>query len=109
IHEFLSREVNDLAVTGMAANMPGHRMHQVGFAQTDAAVEKQRVERHHVNRVGARLGDPAGGSVGQLVGFADDEIPEGEALIKSRELRPVLADIRSEGGLKEARIGWVKA
>jgi hypothetical protein len=43
-------------------------MHQVRLAQTDATIQKQRVERH-----GPTIGDTACGRMGQFIGLADDK------------------------------------
>ena len=80
-------------------------MHQMGFAEADPAVEEERVKRHHMNRVGASLGDASRRSMGEFVGFADDEILESEALVERRELRLVLADFERAGGLGQGRNG----
>ena len=103
VHEFLGRQVDHLAVRGLLADMPGDRMHQMGLAEPDAAVEEQRVERHRVNRAGASLGDPPGGGMGQFVGFADDEVLEGEARVERQELRPVVADLERRSGFSRRR------
>ena len=102
VHELLGREVDDLALAGMPANVPGHGMHQMGLAEADPAIEKQRVERHRVKRGGAGFGDASRGGVSELVGLADDEILESEARVERRELRLVLADFEHAGGLGEA-------
>ena len=53
------------------------RVHQVGLAQTDAAVQKERI-------VGVRRGPGDGlrGGVGEPVGVADDELFKSIASIK---------------------------
>ena len=82
-------------------------VHQVGFPQADAAIKKQRVERHR-----PALGHPAGGGMGQLVGLADDETVEGEAGIQRSPrqvlVRGALSD-RLDGGLGgRACGGWAR-
>jgi hypothetical protein len=57
-------------------------MHQVGLAESDPAVEEQRIERWRVGR-----GDAPRGSEGEIVGLADDEMLEGEARIESGRCR----------------------
>ena len=59
--------------------MGGHGMHQVGLAEPDAAVQKERVEGN-----GRRIGDATRSGVGQLVRLADDEVLEREAGIERR-------------------------
>ena len=55
-------------------------MHQVGFAQADAAVQEQRIEPG----AGRPFRDAAGAGIGEFVRFADDETFEGEARIERR-------------------------
>src|SRR3546814_2020048 len=57
----------------------GDRVHQVGLAKADAAVQEQRIVGH-----GLRLGDAPGGGKGKLVRLADDEILKGEARVERR-------------------------
>ena len=54
-----------------------HGMHKMGFAQTNTAIEKQRVKRNRPT-----LGDPAGGGMGQFIGLADDKAVKGKSGIK---------------------------
>jgi hypothetical protein len=61
-------------------------MHQVGLAQSGAAMEEQGVEAY-----APTLGERPGGVVGDLVGLADDEAVErvarlqrGAALVRAR-------------------------
>ena len=82
IHEFLGRKVDDLTVAGMLADVPSHRVHQMGLAETDPAVKVERVERNRLNGVGAGLSDMSSGGMSELVGLADDEILEQQALIE---------------------------
>ena len=83
----------------MPANVPGNRVHQMGLAETDPAVKKERVEGHRMNRVGTSLGDTSRRGVSQFVRLADDEILEGKALVKSSEVRLVLANFECHGRL----------
>jgi hypothetical protein len=53
---------------------PGDGVHQVRLAQTDAAIQEQRVEGHR-----PAFGHPARGGMGQLVRLAHHEAVEGEA------------------------------
>ena len=94
VHEFLGRQVDHLAARGVQADMPGDRVHQMGLAEADAAIEEERVERHGMDRAGAGLGNPPGGGMGQFVGLADDEILEREARVeRRRQMRPVVGDV----------------
>src|SRR3546814_12049331 len=73
----------------------GDRVHQVGLAKADAAVQEQRIVGH-----GLRLGDAPGGGKGKLVRLADDEILKGEARVERR------ADVVAlRGGLLAAGAG----
>ena len=51
-------------------------MHQMGFAQADAAVQEQRIEQHAIG-----LGNASSGGVGELVGLADNELIKGESAL----------------------------
>src|SRR3954469_23137865 len=83
--------------------MPCDRMHQMGLAETDPAVEEERVERDRVIGSGAGLRDPAGGGVSQLVWLAGDEVFEGEARVeRPRKMGPVLADFGPGRGVRAA-------
>ena len=53
------------------------RVHQVGLAQPDAAVEKERVVGHR-----GRLGHRLRGGVGEAVRIPDDEVVEGVARVE---------------------------
>ena len=54
----------------------------MGLAETDPAIEEQRVEGDGLVGRGAGLGDAPSGGVGQLIRLADDEVLEGEARIE---------------------------
>ncbi len=69
------------------------RVHQVGLAQTDAAVEKERIVGH-----GRRLGHRLRGGVGEPVRISDDEIVEGVARVE-------VADAQLVGERRPARAG----
>ena len=56
-------------------------MHQVGLAETHAAIEEQRVERH---ALGFGRDAPRAAAYRELVGLADDEVFEGEARVERR-------------------------
>ena len=83
VHELLGGEVEDARLGIVLAHLPGDRVHQVGLAEADAAVEEERVEGD-----GAAFDDafrhPAGSGVRELVGLADDEIVEGAAAVERR-------------------------
>ena len=77
VHEFLGREIDDLALGVARADVPGDGVHQVGLAKPDTAVNEQRIEGH-----GLGIGGPPGRGVSQLVGLADNEIVEREPWIE---------------------------
>ena len=80
--------------------MPGDRVHQMGLAEADAAIEEKRVERHRLFRADAGFGDPPGGGMGQFVGLADDEILEGEARVERRgQTDPFINSLRRDFGV----------
>ncbi len=75
-------------------------MHQMGLAETDPAIEEQRVERHGMDRAGTGLGHSAGGGMRQLVRLADDKVLERETWVKRRrEIGPVIRDLGRARGL----------
>ena len=78
VHEPLGRDVGELQAGAVLQHVLPDRVHQVGLAETDAAVDEQRV-------VGARrgFGDGPAGGVGELVGRADDEGVEGVARVEA--------------------------
>src|SRR5438105_6032951 len=90
----------------MLSDVPSHSVHQMCLPEPDSAIKKQRIERHWVARTRASLGDAARRGVGELVGLANDEILEDEALIESQELRLVVTDFERQyrsGGTGQAR------
>ncbi len=89
-----------LRLAGVLADVPCHRVHQMGFAEPDSTIEKQRIERDCVRRADTSLGDVPGGGMGELVRLADDEILENEALIKRQVLRLVVADVDRRRGVR---------
>ena len=52
-------------------------MHQMGFTESDAAVEEQRVEMH-----GRGFCDPLCRRMGEFVGLADNKMFEGETRVE---------------------------
>ena len=79
VHELLGRHVGDRDRVALApGQLQADRVHQVGLAEADAAIEEQRVEA----RARRALGDAAGAGIGELVRLADDEGVEGEALVE---------------------------
>ena len=54
-------------------------VHQMGFAQTDTAIQEQRVECDR-----PAFGDAAGGGMGQFVWFAHHKAVKGKAGVKGR-------------------------
>ena len=79
VHELFRRKVDHRARRIGRADVPGDGVHEMGLAQSHAAVQEQRVEQHRRG-----LGDAVGGGVGEFVGLADDEILEREAAIQRR-------------------------
>ena len=77
VHELFRREVNHPAVGMRLGDVPSNGVHQMGFAQAHAAIEKQRVEGYAF-----RFRHTACGSEGQLVGFADNKIVERAARVE---------------------------
>ena len=69
VHELFRRKIDDVALRRTFMNMPGNSVHQMGLAEADAAIQKQRIE---LCRGG--LGDAPGGGIGKFVGLADDEV-----------------------------------
>ena len=76
VQESLGGEVEHAGVGVAPEDLVRDRVHQVGLAEADAAVEEERV-------VGARgrFRDRARGGVRELVRGADDEVLEGEARV----------------------------
>ncbi len=77
-------------------HLPGDRVHQVGLAQADAAVEEQRVEGD-LAALGDALGHPAGRGVGELIRLADDEVLEGAAPVDRRGRQLEIRNDRAAG------------
>jgi hypothetical protein len=76
-HEFFGGKINDPPFRIALTDGPGNRMHEVGFAEPDAAIEEERVERHRI-----AFSHPPRGGIGELIRFADHEILEGEARVE---------------------------
>ena len=72
VDEAIGRDVEDVEALLAGQDVVADGVHQVRLAESDAAVDEERV-------VGLRgdLGDGAGGGVGELVRGADDEALEG--------------------------------
>ena len=79
IHELLGGEVDDPSVRVGLADVPGDSVHQMRLAQSDPAIQEQRIERN-----GLRFADTPRRSECQLVRFADNEILETEPWIERR-------------------------
>ena len=84
VHELFGGKIDHLALRRVRADVPGDRMHQMRLAETDAAVEKQRIERHRTLQPTLRLGHTPRCGMRQLIRLADDEILEGKARIERR-------------------------
>jgi hypothetical protein len=78
LHEALGVEVDHLGGGILLHNEIAHGMHEMGLAQSDAAVDKQRV----IGAAGV-LADLIRGGAGQLIGFALDKIFEGRGRIEA--------------------------
>ncbi len=89
IHELFGREIDHPQIGIAGLDVPGDGVHQVGLAQADTAIEKQRIERDRT-----ALGHPARGGMGKLVGFADHEAVEGETPVKRRARQLVRLGLR---------------
>ncbi len=79
VQEALGREIQHARVGVAAQDLVRDRVHQVRLAETDAAVEEERVVG-----AGGRFGHGARRGVGELVGGADDEGLEGEARVQDQ-------------------------
>ncbi len=79
IHELLSREIHHVHFGRTAADFMGNGVHQVGFTQTNATIEEQRVKGDR-----ATFGNATGRSMSEFVRFADNEIVERIARIQRR-------------------------
>ena len=79
VHELFSGQVDHATRRVALANMPGNRMHQMGFAQAHAAIEIERVERHDIG-----LGHAARSGISKFIRFADNKIVERAARIERR-------------------------
>ena len=73
-------------------------VHQVGFAQADTTVKKQRVEGD-----GATFGNATCGGVGQFVGFADNKVVKAKAGVKRGGVDLAVRRLGCGGGLGA---GW---
>ena len=69
--------VDDALARELGHDLVADRVHQVGLAEADPAVQEERV----VGVAGA-LGDRQAGGVGEAVGRADDEVGEGVARVE---------------------------
>ena len=82
VHEFFRRQVDNVLFRAALLDMPGDGMHQMGFAQTDAGIQKQRVKGNVVGfRHFARRG------ISKFVGFADHEIVKGVLRVERHRQR----------------------
>ncbi len=84
VGELLAGRVDDALARELGDDLVADRVHQVGLAEADAAVQEERVVG-----VARSLGDGQAGGVGQAVGRPDDEVREGVARVD--EGRPALA------------------
>ena len=103
VHEFLGGEIKHLAFAAGVAG-PCHRLQQMGFAETNAGVDIERIEHHAVAAPAFR--DLACRRMRQRVGAADDETAEGQARIERRTAERVMAGrYRRDRGRAQLRRG----
>ena len=74
IHELFCRQIENPQIGLACVQLMGDGMHQVGLAQTHAAIEEQRVKGHR-----PALCHPAGGGMRELVGLTHDKAVKGKA------------------------------
>src|SRR5690606_14175316 len=76
-YETLGMQVDHLRIGILLEQVITHGMHQVGLAQTNAAIQKERV----IAVLGI-VGVLPGRGAGQLVGFAFDKLLEGKGAVE---------------------------
>ena len=76
-HELLGRHEETLAFRSLRTDPPGDGIHQMGLAQSDAAVEIQRVVRNPI-----AVSHVHGSPMGEVIGLTDHEILEREPRIE---------------------------
>ena len=81
VHEFFGRQIQHLALAAGIAG-PGHRLQQMGFAETHAGMDIERVEHHGI--AAAAFGHLACSGVRQRVRTTDDEACKCQARIERR-------------------------
>ena len=79
VHELFRRQVKNIHVRSALSQFAGDGVHQVGFAQPHAAIQKQRVECDR-----PAFGDAFGRRMRQLIGLAHDKIVKAETRVKRR-------------------------
>ena len=84
VHEAFGRDVRELQPRAVRQDVVADRVHQMGLAQTDAAVEEQRVVRTR-----RRFSHRAAGRVRELIRRADDERVEGVAGTQAADARVI--------------------
>ena len=92
IHELFCGQIDHVQIGSFRLQFPSNRVHQVGLAQPDAAIEEERVERDR-----ATLGHAARGGMCQFVGFAYDETVKGKSPVQ-RRTRQLIGGKRRDGG-----------
>ena len=89
---FSRRRVDDLLARELGDHLVADRVHQVGLAEADPAVQEERVVG-----VAGSLGDRQAGGVGEPVGRPDDEVGERVARVEVRR-----AALAADAGRLEA-------
>ena len=82
VHELFGGKVNHPQLGFVYLQLVRDGMHQVGLAQPNAAIKKQRIKGH-----GPAFGHATGGGMGQFVRLADNEPIEGKTRIQRRRLK----------------------
>ncbi len=89
VGEFFGGEIDDGAVRLTQLDLMANRLHQMGLAHSDAAIEEERI----VCLAGSR-GDGESGGMGELVSAANDEAAEGVTRVELRRAIEIKARLR---------------
>ena len=87
VHELLGGEIEHLALAAGIAR-PGHRVQEMGLAQSDAGMDVERIEHHDV--AAARNRHLLGRRMRERVGTPDHVGLEGQARIERRAAERVM-------------------
>ncbi|MND98340.1 hypothetical protein D3C80_906880 [compost metagenome] len=91
-------QVDHLGIRVLLQQVVAHRMHQVGLAEADAAIQEQRV----VAVLGV-VGHLPGGGARQLVRLALDEVLEGEGAVQVAGVFQAALDLHGALGTHQRR------